>query len=128
MADEHLIVPADDVLPSTRAGVGVGLVLVLGCVAALGMAHQVRAKEVADSRAARAHAASDLTQAPPAKYPGGVDARPLDNTQPIGGPPGAATGPSAAPPPGSGPPRRGGDPPPLNGSDGSPPPPRPEHR
>jgi len=111
MADDHLLAPADAHLPSRAVGYGVSVLVLLAGLAALGAAHVKRTAEADASRAARAVDASTLTEAPMAKYPGGVDARPLDAGRPIGaGPEGAAPG--GAPPPASGPPRRGGGPPP----------------
>lgn len=78
MTDHHLLPPDDDVLPSRRVGWGIGGLMVLAWVVVLGLAWQQRASEASAVAAERARDSSSLTLAPPAKYPGGVDARALD--------------------------------------------------
>ena len=123
MSDEHLNEPPDDALPSRGVGLGVGGVLLLLGVGAVALAAQNRAAEARDSERARAQNAAELTEAPMARYPGGIDARPIDSSRPVAVS-GAPSGP--APLPAAGPPRKGGKPPPEKGK--MPPPHRPGTR
>ncbi len=82
MTDLHLLPPDDAHLPSRRVGWAIGGMLLLGWGMVLGMARQQRAAEVVESARARGQDASTLTLAPPAQYPGGVDARALDANRP----------------------------------------------
>ena len=116
MRDLHLLPPDDDVLPSRRVGWGFGGLMVLVWVVVLGLASQQRASEASAVAAERTVDSSSLTLAPPAKYPGGVDARALDGnaSRPSagarrhagGGPPAGTSG--AQRPKNGGPPPAGG--------------------
>ena len=78
MRDVHLRPPDDDALPSRRLGWGVGGFMVLLWAVVLGAAWQQRTEEVAERVAAGRLDPATLIDAPPARYPGGVDKRALD--------------------------------------------------
>ena len=97
MIDVHLRPPDDSDLPSARTKRLVGGLVVATWLAELGAAAMVRAQEAADAALARTQDPTTLTEAPPARFPGGVDKRALDASGPLkdlDGP-----GPSLPPPP-----------------------------